>query len=900
MRLGLGGIIGFALLAVFVSSSDCCAQTQDSLLFNTDKDTVQAGLQLQEVQVLAQRRKGDNTTSYLLNRQSLDHHQMLNLKDIATLLPGGKTINSTLTDDSRISLRSSSSERGNASFGTAVEIDGMRLDNNAMTDESMGVSTRSISSSNIESVEIITGIPSVEYGDISNGVVKVNTRRGASPFIVEASTNPRSKQIAVNKGFKLNHGVLNASLEHAQSYTSSTSPYTSYQRNALSLAYSHSLLFSSSTLNLKATVSGNAGGYNSEADPDAFAETYQKVRDNQLRAALNASWLYDGWSKGQLRLDVSGNISYADKLTTTNTNRSSSATLPMLHTMSNGYFIATSEPPGDGIFPADGYILLSPTGYWYELQYNDQKPLAWQLKAKGSMAAKHNKILLGAEYNSTRNNGKGVYYGDISYAPDWRPYRYDELPAMQNTAFYVEDRFSCNSFSLTAGLRDDITTISGSDYGTVSSLSPRVNAKYKLPFSKNLATAFHAGYGKSVKLPSFQILYPQDSYLDKLAFTPGSTADNKAFYAYNTNVTKAVYNGSLKWQYTNQFDVGTEMSWKGATMSLSFFHHTTKYPYQQVNVYNPTTYSYTSQSALETIAIPSADRQYSIDRESGVVTVSSPSTGEAVTLPYTTHYTYNYNRKFVNGSPVVRYGLEWILDLPKWLFSSDAKAASIALRFDGNYYHYKGIDQTLFAGVANGIKDVTEGSTLIGYYMGSNATSASTSATPSVSNGTMSKQCNLNATATLHIPRLRLIMTLRIESTLMNYKKQLSNADEEHRGWPIYYSTWDNPEQLLPFAENYEAARASGDVQTKNDLQQLIKLTPTDYYFNPQKLSSFYSANISVTKEIGKWLSISFYANNFLNSMQKVYNSQTGLEQSVYNSGYVPKFYYGMAVRVRV
>ena len=42
------------------------------------------------------------------------------------------------------------------------------------------------------------------------------------------------------------------------------------------------------------------------------------------------------------------------------------------------------------------------------------------------------------------------------------------------------------------------------------------------------------------------MLYPADSYTDRLVFTPASTADNKAYYAYYTHVQNALYNSSLK------------------------------------------------------------------------------------------------------------------------------------------------------------------------------------------------------------------------------------------------------------------------------------------------------------------------------------------------------------------
>ena len=61
--------------------------------------------------------------------------------------------------------------------------------------ETKGAGLRNISSSNIESVEIITGIPSVEYGDLSNGIVKINTRKGKTPFIIELATHLKQNKL---------------------------------------------------------------------------------------------------------------------------------------------------------------------------------------------------------------------------------------------------------------------------------------------------------------------------------------------------------------------------------------------------------------------------------------------------------------------------------------------------------------------------------------------------------------------------------------------------------------------------------------------------------------------------------------------------------------------------------
>lgn len=127
----------------------------------------------------AQRKTEELSGSYVIDRNTLEHAQLVNLNHITTLLPGGKTIGdqNLASSSSRIALHAgSSTELGNASFGTAINIDGQRLENNAVLSETKGIDLRNLGSSNIESIEVVTGIPSVEYGDLSNGMIRINTR----------------------------------------------------------------------------------------------------------------------------------------------------------------------------------------------------------------------------------------------------------------------------------------------------------------------------------------------------------------------------------------------------------------------------------------------------------------------------------------------------------------------------------------------------------------------------------------------------------------------------------------------------------------------------------------------------------------------------------------------------
>lgn len=907
-----------------------------TVTFRLTKDTNLKNIRLKEdnlglpdVEVTARKRSATNTTVYTMDRTTLDHSQVLNISDITALLPGGQTVNTTLMNDSRLALRAGTGERGNAAFGTAIEVDGMRLDNNADMDETMSASTRNLSTSNIESVEVIAGIASVEYGDVSNGVVKVNTRRGRTPWILEASINPYTRQVALNKGFALarNGGVVNVSFEHARSFSDMASPHTSYSRNALTAAYSRAFRLGTSSLSLQAGMTAELGGYDSKADPDAFRDTCRKMRDNQIRASVDLNWLHNSGRAGVFNILLHTAFSTADKLAESYTNNSSASTQAYLHTMENGYHIAADYSTEAAAY---GGIVLGPTGYWYVRSYNDQKPLSLQMKLKGDWTRRLgrdnsgiqavNRLTAGVEMNTSRNGGRGVYYEDMSVAPTWRPYDYSALPTLRNLALFVEDRITIGRAVVTAGLRDDMTMLRGSEYGTVASLSPRVSARYGLLERRDVKVTLHAGHGKSVKLPSFQVLYPADSYSDKLVFTPGSTADNRAYYAYYTNVSKTIYNRDLKWQYTNQTDIGVDAEVKGVRLGLSFFRHDTRNPYQMVNVYSQFAYNYTSQAALEGCSITSADRRYSVDGTTGAVTVSPIGGGNGVVLPYSTRNTFTANRQYVNGSPVTRYGVEWIAEAP---LLDNSHLVGLSLRVDGSYYHYKGVDNTLIAGSPNGIGDYAADSgtmPLIGYYRGSNVTSAAAVGTPSVSNGALSRGCSMNTTLTARIPRLKMIMTLRLEATFLNYRRNLSEGRSavllkaagdvfgtKYNGednayvalYPEYYSTWQNPTERIPFAQALTAA-ADNDPALYRQLCGLIVRSNTSYYFNAQDISSYCSANFSITKEIGRIISLSFYANNFFNNMSMVRNSQTGLETSLFGSGYIPKFYYGLSVRVKI
>lgn len=241
-----------------------------------------------------------------------------------------------------------------------------------------------------------------------------------------------------------------------------------------------------------------------------------------------------------------------------------------------------------------------------------------------------------------------------------------------------------------------------------------------------------------------------------------------------------------------------------------------------------------------------------------------------------------------------------------------------SFRLDGNYYYYKGADESLYATRPVNIEE-NDSYKYIAYYVGS---------TGSTSNGKISKQLNTNLTITTHIPEVKLIVSLRIEACLYNYsryiseyegkaysfvldskddflpsetKKDIYAGDQYIATYPLYYVSHDDMNTKIPFTAELLRDAKENNTALYNDLVKMVNKTSSNYTFNSNKISAYYNANISVTKEIGKYASITFNARNFFNSLGTVKSSQTDNDVSLYeNTSYIPSFYYGLSLRIKI
>ena len=845
---------------------------------NLDIKLHENSLALDEVVVTAQKAKDGLGTTHSLGRDALNHLQMSNMTDVAALLPGGKTVNPDLTTENSFSIREGGSNSGNSAFGTAVEVDGVRLGNNASFGEMGGVDTRSVAVENIESIEVITGVPSAEYGDMGSGMVRINTRKGRTPTNVTFSVNPRTYQASVSKGIDLqeNNGVLNLSAEWARAIKKLISPYESYTRTAITLGYSNTF---AKGLRFEAGFTGNIGGMNTKDDPDAFTGEFKKERDNAFRGNTSLTWQLNKPGITNLKFDAS--VNFNDNLYHYHKYESYASNQPAVHAEQEGYFIADRLPLtffSDQIIDSKELDLAASVKYNWHKHWDDIKS---QLKA-------------GVQWKANGNVGEGEYYQDPSLAANgYRPRPYTDYPFMHNLSVYAEEHLTLpvagTKLEVTAGIRLENVFIQGSLYNKKATLSPRFNIKWQL--AEGLAV--RGGWGITEKLPSYYILYPKQEYRDIQTF--GFPHGDQTSYIYYTQPYTVTYNPNLHWQRNNSSELGLEASFFGTKISLTGFYNITKGPYNFIDVYEP--YSYNILQRPEGFSIP-ADPQIKVDSQTGMLYVRGGNEDYWTPMDIkVTDRTFAKSTKQNNGADVKRAGAELVIDFP------EIKPVRTSFRLDASYTFTKYLNDQLAAYYQNGWSHTSLANRsyqYVGIY--ANGTGGN-----SVANGKITHNLDANLTAITHIPQARLIITCRLEMSLLRRSRNLSmyngsqyaftvsEADKTPTGGDIYngnsytairpVSYMDLDGNVYPFTDAQAADPAFAN---------LILKSANAYTFAQDGYGAYMSANLSITKEIGDHVSLSFFANNFTNSRPYVVSMATGV-----GAIFTPAFYYGLTCRLK-
>lgn len=844
-----------------------------NLTIKLDQNT----LALNSVVVTAERDKEGMNTSLKFGANALNHLQMSNVTDISALLPGGKTVNPDLTTDNAVSLRSGGLAAGNAAFGTALEVDGVRVGNNASFGSMSGTGTRNISTENVQSIEVITGVPSAEYGDLNSGMVRINTRKGLTPWNITFAVNPRTYQASASKGIDLmkNRGVLNVSAEWTRATQKLSSPYTSYTRRGFSASYSNTF---KNVLKFEAGATGNIGGMNTKNDPDAYKGTWSKVRDNVLRANTSLTWLLRKSWITNLKLDAS--VNYNDNRSQDHAYGSSASMLPAVHSELAGYYLADRLPVS---YFSDKVIDSKELDYAASLKYE------WFKKSGKRLS----KLKAGVQWKANGNVGEGEYYKDPSVAANgYRPRPYSQYPFMHNVAAYIEEDYTFpigkTSLQISAGLRLENLFVKDTDYKNVSSLSPRFNAKWKI--SDNLS--IRGGWGVSEKLPSFYILYPVQKYRDIQTF--GFSHGDASSYVYYTQPYKMLFNENLKWQKNYNAEFGIEAYFLRTSVSLVGFFNKTKNPYTYQNIYTP--FSYNIMSVPSGYTVPD-NPEIRVDSQTGQVYMRGSN--EEFWTPMATKVTdktFFESQMPGNGDDIYRTGAELIVDFP------EIAPIRTKFRLDANYAYTHYIDNTLNWTYRTGWSH-TSLSNRSYQYVGIYANGGESG----TFNGKESHSLNANLTAITHIPEARIVITCRLEMSLLSRFRNLSRYQGKEYAYNVNADGIESIGGSIYGSKNYTAIRPvkymdeNGDVHDFTDKEasdpafaNLIIKSGNAYTFSQDGYGAYLSANLSVTKEIGDHVSLSFFANNFTNSRMYVTSKATGV-----SAIFTPAFYYGLTCRLK-
>lgn len=544
---------------------EICLDGKDNVRILMEEES----LSMREVVVVAQAGQGGESTTSIIGRQALDHLQATSLKDILQLLPGGVSMkNPSLTSPGQFKVRTLASD-DNATFGAAIIINGMPVSTNANMNTGLGLSSissgnsgadlRSIATDDIESVEIIRGVASAEYGDVSSGVMIVNKRIGVSDLNMKARIMPGIMQLHAGKGFDIKSaGSLNISADYARGTSDPRFLTDKYNRGLLSLAHRKTLLDKTWTLttNIDLSYTGEWKGADPD-EPEAMKKFFSSRDAFSLRLSHNGMLKLDKALARTLKYDVALSLSsdriFNDRLVPVGAGA-------ILDATKDGMYEGTPYP--------SSYETLSgtksnPVMYW--AKFSD----LFYLNV-GNMS---NRFNVGTEWKIEGNRGIGQYDKTPkfkAFAQD-RIRRFCDIPYMNQISAYVEDNvvltFSERRYpNITGQVGVRWTVVQPWRNERMMALSPRLN----IAVNPERYLSLRLGYGISEKVPSLQDLYPSPDYYD---FYNMSVSDGqKSYYLYSTRVfdNKPV---SIKTMRGTKYELGFDVRLdNGMSFSVVGYH----------------------------------------------------------------------------------------------------------------------------------------------------------------------------------------------------------------------------------------------------------------------------------------------------------------------------------------
>lgn len=797
---------------------------------------------LGEVVVTARVSDGPVTSS-IIGRDAMTHLQPNSIADLMELLPGGYAKDPNMGEANTITLRETGTmgaygaitKNNNysiSSLGTQFMVDGVPISTDANLQYSplsdtqssassstvennrnitnRGVDMRSISTDDIESVEVVRGIPSVEYGNLTSGLINIKKIRRAIPLTARFKADGYSKLFSLGKGLQLDgegNSILNVDLGYMDSKIDPTDNFENYKRVTGALRY---------TLrgdrkekikwqwNLAFDYSGSFD--DSKSDPDINYGRVDEYKSSYSRLALTNGFnvkMPKSWFK---ELDVNTLVSLQlDRLRQTR----------------------LVAPQRYGIVPlswSDGENEAQAVYAEYTAHYLcDGKPFNAYVKVKGVMGFKTpytlHTIKVGANWDLAKNFGRGQVY-DMHHplsVSGWssRPRKYSDIPSLQNFSLFAEELLKADvgqsKVELMLGVR--LNTLLGLDKQYDMSgkyyADPRANLAWHFPkfevAGKPMSISLNGGYGITTKMPTLNYLYPDKYYSNFicLAYFDTANPEQDSKFVVHTYVQEPT-NYHIKPARNHKWEIRLDMDWNDNRLSVDYFRESMTSGFRYSTIYG--VYDYKSYDVSQM----AAGKDYT-------------------TLPYENKRVLDGYQQSSNGSELVKQGIELAFT------SQRIHCLRTRINVTGAWFHTRYTNsQPMYSPVTTVIDGTAVRDKYVGLY--------------NWNDGRENDRLNTNVTFDTQIPEWKLIFTTSVQCMWMIRTKQMWK-----NGTPMAYMSYVDG-QLHDFKD---ADRSDPY------LMQLVR-TYNEEQFKPFTVPMSMLVHLKVTKEIGKYMRLSFFANKIL------------------------------------
>ena len=775
---------------------------------NLKAELVESSLALKEVTVTAKTRESGASTSSVIGRQAIDHLQATSLADVMQLLPGQLIDRPDLTQQQGLQLRTLQNNSTMA-FGTSIVVDGMPMSNNGDVAQGAfsgtafaGTDLRQVSADNIDEVEVIRGIPSAEYGDLTSGLVVVHSKVGVTPWQAKAKINPGLQNYSVGKGFSLaKAGIINANLDYAKAWGDPRQKTRSYDRYTANIGWGYDISRRWHTdTKLRFMQAKDWSG----KDPDAIQDgTESKAKNTTFGLTHNGKLQMDLPLMRSLKYTIGLSLSEQD-----NTNTSfvtvSSGLLPILTARETGYY---SVPWKTTSYKATGRTESRPGNVF--LKVTDDFFLR---KGKTVQSFK-----VGVDYHYDWNSGKGYYNEDdaLPLRPNsnGRPRAFSDIPGLHQLSAFAEDQFTyninkVNRLRVNFGLR--FTSLQPFSDLATTALSPRLN----VAFTVTKWLDIRGGIGMNSKTPGLMHLYPDKKYIDDVV--GNFTLSEQPAYYVHTQVYDVQRSEGLKNATTTKVEAGLDIKLpKGRRLSLLAYQDRTPDGFEAAADY----FTYTYNLFDDTATLPITD--------------------------FSTGYAYQFNCFATTGllentNKTVNRGLEFDFDL------GEIPLLKTNLYFSGAWNETKtdwstrmnttGVPASLLSGTI---------------YAGRNI-SPIRIVYPSGLDYTRLRRFVNTLRAVTHIPQLHMVASFTAQVIWHNSTWSYT-ADKDPIGWIdnnlVYHDI--NSSATIDFPGGSFAA---------NDEKLQLRYTDNE----PNKSPTTWNLSARLTKELGKVGGLSLYVDNCL------------------------------------